>query len=99
MARLPAGVHHGDMQGSPPRHVRDLRNLGPASERMLHDAGIGTPEQLDEVGAVEAYRRAVDAGAHPSLNFLWSLEAALLDLDWRELPAGSKAELQAEIER
>jgi hypothetical protein len=30
---------------------------------------------------------------------LWSLEAALLDLDWRELPAGRKAQLQAEIER
>jgi len=66
---------------------------------MLRDAGIRSPEQLDEVGAVEAYRRALAAGGRPSLNFLWSLEAALLDLDWRELPAGRKAELRAEIER
>ena len=87
------------MVGPPPRRLRDLRNLGPASERMLHDAGIRTPERLDQIGAAEAYRRALAAGARPSLNFLWSLEAALLDLDWRELPAGRKAQLQAEIER
>ena len=66
---------------------------------MLREAGIRSPEQLDEVGAIEAYRRALAAGGRPSLNFLWSLEAALLDLDWRELPSGRKAELRAEIER
>jgi hypothetical protein len=87
------------MVGPTPRRLRDLRNLGPAGERMLRDAGIRSPEQLDEVGAVEAYQRALAAGGRPSLNFLWSLEAALLDLDWRELPAGRKAELRAEIER
>jgi DNA transformation protein len=87
------------MVGPTPRRLRDLRNLGPAGERMLRDAGFHSPEQLDEVGAVEAYRRALSAGGRPSLNFLWSLEAALLDLDWRELPAGRKAELRAEMER
>ncbi|MBA3265688.1 MAG: TfoX/Sxy family protein [Nocardioidaceae bacterium] len=76
-----------------------MRNLGPASEQMLCAAGICTPEELDKVGAVEAYRRALDAGAHPSLNFLWSLEAALLDLDWRDLPAARKADLRAQADR
>jgi DNA transformation protein len=82
------------MVGPAPRRLSELRNLGAASERMLLAAGIRTPEQLDEVGALEAYRRAVAAGGHPSLNFLWSLEAALLDLDWRDLPARRKAELR-----
>jgi DNA transformation protein len=77
-----------------PRRLRNLRNLGPASERLLLAAGIATPEELDEVGAVEAYRRAVAAGGRPSLNLLWSLEAALLDLDWRDLPEARKAELR-----
>ena len=73
-----------------------MRNLGPASERMLV---IHTPEQLDQVGAVEAYRRAVDAGAYASLNFLWSLDAALLDLEWRNLPAARKADLRKQADR
>ena len=50
--------------------LRELRNLGPASERMLEMGGITTPEKLDEVGSVGAYRRVVEAGAHPSLNLL-----------------------------
>ena len=82
------------MVDSGARRLRDLRNLGPASERMLHAAGIRTPEHLDEVGALEAYRRAVAAGGHPSLNFLWSLDAALLELDGRDLPAARRAELR-----
>jgi DNA transformation protein len=73
--------------------LRELRNLGPASERMLEMAGITTPEKLDELGSVEAYRRVVEAGAHPSLNLLWALEGALLGLDWRELPERRKQEL------
>jgi GNAT superfamily N-acetyltransferase len=76
--------------------LRDLRNLGPASERMLKAAGIATPRQLDRVGAVEAYRRALRAGGHASLNFLWSLEAALLDLDWRDLPNERREALRRE---
>lgn len=73
--------------------LRELRNLGPASERMLEMAGITTPEKLDELGSVEAYRRVVEAGDHPSLNLLWALEGALLGLDWRELPERRKQEL------
>ena len=80
-----------------PRRLSDMRNLGPASERMLHAAGIRTPKQLDEVGALEAYRRALAAGTHPSLNLLWSLDAALLDLDWRDLPAQRKAQLREAV--
>jgi hypothetical protein len=78
--------------------LRQLRNLGPRSEEMLAAAGIDTPEELDRLGAVEAYRRAVAAGwSHPSLNLLWALEGALLDVDWRELPMGRREELLAEL--
>jgi len=64
---------------------------------MLVAAGITTPDELDRLGALEAYRRAIAAGGHRSLNFLWSLEAALLDVDWRDLPDDRKALLRAEV--
>ena len=77
--------------------LRDLPNLGPASERMLRAAGIETPEQLDELGAVEAYRRAVAAGAHPTRNLLWAIEGALEGLDWRQLPEERRRRLVTEL--
>lgn len=85
------------MDDREPRRLRDMRNLGPASERMLQEAGISTPQQLDEIGAVEAYRTAVAHGADPTLNLLWALDSALLDIDWRTLPDDRKAELRAEL--
>ena len=87
-----------EMSASDRTRLRDLPNLGPASERMLEAAGIRTPAELDRVGSLEAYRRAIAAGGHPSLNFLWSIEAALLGLDWRDLPASRKEQLRAELE-
>ena len=82
-----------------PTRLRDLRNLGPASERMLIAAGITTPDELDRLGSLEAYRRAIAAGGHRSLNFLWSLEAALLDVDWSDLPADRKSWLRSQVEQ
>jgi DNA transformation protein len=64
---------------------------------MLAAAGIHTPEQLDELGSVEAYRHAVAAGGRPSMNFLWSIEAALLDMDWRDLPEERKLQLRDQL--
>lgn len=80
-----------------PSRLRDLRNLGPASERMLVAAGITTPGELDRLGSLEAYLRAIAAGGHRSLNFLWSLDAALLDVDWRDLPPERKSLLRSQV--
>ena len=65
---------------------------------MLLAAGIDTPDELDRLGSLEAYRRAIAAGGHRSLNFLWSLEAALLDVDWRDLPSERKSFLRDQVE-
>ena len=62
-------------------------------------AGIDTPDDLDRVGSVEAYQRVLEAGGHPSLNLLWALEGALLDLDWRHLPEDRKQGLRAALGR
>lgn len=79
--------------------LRDLPNLGPSSEAMLIRAGVTSPDDLDRLGAAEAFRRVVDAGGHPSLNLVWALEGALVDCDWRDLPAARKDELRREVDR
>ncbi|MFP3989407.1 TfoX/Sxy family protein [Streptomyces sp. E11-3] len=78
--------------------ITELRNLGPASARMLAAVGIHTVADLEAAGSAEAYRRLRGAGT-PGLsrNLLWAMEGALLDIDWRNLPQELRAELLAEI--
>ncbi|MEM7360579.1 MAG: TfoX/Sxy family protein [Pseudomonadota bacterium] len=64
--------------------LRELKGLGPKSEKQLAEIGIHTPEQLVEVGAIEAFQRLIqqaeDIGSNrPSLNFLYALVGALED--------------------
>jgi DNA transformation protein len=78
---------------------KPLRNLGPKSTRWLASVGIVTMDDLYELGAVEAYRRV--KAAYPqqvSLNMLWGLQGALLDLPWNELPPEMKKKLLEELD-
>lgn len=87
--------------GEPPRRLRlrDLRNLGPASEAALAAAGVTTPEQLDDLGAAAAYRLVLEHGHPPHTTLLWALAGAVLDIHWRALPAAVRAGLRAELDQ
>jgi len=77
-----------------------LRNIGEKSARMLAAAGIKTIDDLRAIGAVEAYRRVRLANPDGiSLNMLWALQGALLDIEWREVPGEIKVTLKDEVER
>ncbi len=64
---------------------------------MLAAAGIDRAEELEALGAVEAYRRCLDAGTSPHLSLLWALEGALLDLPWTDLTTEMKRSLLDEL--
>lgn len=79
--------------------LRDLRNLGPATEEQLTAVGITTPEELSDIGSVEAYRRLkARYGSKVTLVFLYALEGALLDLHWNRLPPEVKDEIVAAVQ-
>lgn len=75
-----------------------LRNLGPASLRMLQRAGIGSAAQLRTLGAARAFVAVKRAGAKPSLNLLWALEGALTDRPWREVAKAERLSLLLQVE-
>ena len=77
--------------------LEGLRGLGPVSARHLRAAGIASYDDLERLGAVGAYRLVRDGWSQSSLNMLWALECALLDIPHWLLPAGRKAELRAEL--
>lgn len=78
--------------------VAQLRNLGPASARMLAEAGVTTLAELQQLGAVRAYRRVSQLQhGKASLNLLWALAAGLEDRDWRSLSRDERDSLRREL--
>ncbi len=80
------------------RPIAGLRNLGPKSAMWLHAAGIGTIDELAEIGAVRAFLRVQSSQPKGvSLNLLWALAAGLENRDWRELWPDEKQRLRDEV--
>lgn len=74
-----------------------LRNIGPKSAQWLKAVGIQTAEDLSDIGAAEAYLRTKAAFPDKvSLNMLYALQGALLDLPWNELPPDLALKLRSE---
>jgi DNA transformation protein len=73
--------------------------MGPKSTEWLASVGIHTLDDVADLGVVETYRRV--KAAYPekvSLNLLYGLQAALLDLPRNELPPDIKQELRRQVE-
>jgi len=62
---------------------RYRRNFGPKSMEMLARAGIKNDQQLMELGTIQTFLALKRAGFNPSLNFLWAIEGALSERDWK----------------
>ncbi|MFA1750882.1 TfoX/Sxy family protein [Xanthomonas campestris] len=75
-----------------------LRNIGPKSAAWLRQVGLRTQQDLQAVGAVGAFVKVRRAGFKPSLNLLYSLEGALADCHWQEVPEARRHALLAEYE-
>ncbi len=60
---------------------------------MLHAAGIDTVEELQELGAVEAYLRIKQQGIAVSLNMLYAIEGALTNTHWNKLERATREAL------
>jgi hypothetical protein len=76
-----------------------VRNIGPKSKQWLASIDVHTMDDIVNLGVLETYKRV--KAAYPekvSLNLLYALQAALLDLPWNELPPDIKEELKQQVE-
>jgi hypothetical protein len=65
---------------------------------MLAEAGVTTLAELQQLGAVRAYRRVSQLQrGKTSLNLLWALAAGLQDRDWRSLTKDEKDTLRRDL--
>lgn len=77
------------------RRPSALRNLGSVSDEMLAEIGVETADDLTALGAEEAWRPLkFRFGRHVTLVFLYALEGALTDRDWRKLEPERKERLR-----
>lgn len=76
-----------------------MKNLGSKSSEWLASIGIYFLDDVAKLGVVETYKRV--RAAYPekvTLNMLYGLQAAMLDIPWTELPPDIKAQLRNEAE-
>ena len=72
------------------------KNIGKTIAKRLNEIGVFTLVDLAEMTPKVAYQKISDNYPNktiPKCYYLYSLQGALLDLDWRELPEEVKSEL------
>ncbi len=74
-----------------------LRNIGEKSAQWLLEAGYETPAQLEADGAALVFWK-LRQSRPVSLNMLWALQGALLDIHWARLPEAMKTALLKELQ-
>ena len=76
-----------------PDELLGLRNLGKTSSQWLH----ATPEQLRQLGPVEAYRAVRARGFNASKALLFAIAGALQDTHWKDLDPAYKQKLLEQL--
>jgi DNA transformation protein len=72
--------------------------MGYKSSEWLASVGILTLDDVAKLGVVETYKRVKTPYPEKvTLNMLWGLQAALLDLSWNELSSDIKEELMKQM--
>lgn len=82
--------------------LQSLKNIGATLAKKLNEIGVQTPADLAETGPVNAYLKMKENSPGktiPVCYYLYSLQGALLDLHWNDLPGELKEELLMKVGR
>jgi len=66
--------------------LEELLNLGLKSTAWLNAEGVDTRADIERLGPVAVYQRVKDHGYKPSLNLLYALAGAVMNVRWNQLP-------------
>ena len=81
-----------------PTPISSIRNLGPASEAAFAKAGIVSAEELQAIGADEAYRRLLLSGSAPHFIGYYVLVMALQGRPWNDCKGAEKDALRVKFD-
>ena len=74
--------------------LENLPNIGPTLAGLLREAGIQSPDDLYETGAIQAFLRIKAVDSDACLSKLCALEGAVEGIRWHHLSLEKKAELK-----
>ena len=75
--------------------VTTMKNIGPQSAKWLAAVGVVTKKDLEDLGAVNAFRLMRKHGYNVTPVMLYALQGAIMDLHWNRLPGKLKDDLRA----
>ena len=79
--------------------IEHLKNIGPTTTQWLHEAGLHTQADLEDIGAVMAYKVLQHQRPQQvNIMLLYALQGALMDLHWNALPPQLKAQLKRDAQ-
>jgi DNA transformation protein len=79
--------------------LRDLKGLGPKSEKQLNEIGISSKDDLEQIGVINAFiKSGIHSSIKSSLNFLYAMVGALENKHWQEIAKNNKHRLLMELE-
>lgn len=90
------------MKTQPANSLKGAKNIGTTIEKHLHEIGIFSLADLAQMTPVKAYQNICKQNpgkTFPVCYYLYSLQGALLDLHWDDLPTGLKKELQKQVNK
>ncbi len=79
--------------------ISRMRNLGSKSEAMLAKIGVNSSVDLENLGAVEAFKQLQTSGEKVSLVMLYAMHGALTNQAWEMLPPDEKQALKLAVEQ
>lgn len=80
--------------------LNNAKNIGATIQQRLNNIGIFTLGDLAEITPVIAYQKMKAEQPNqtlPQCYYLYSLQGALMDVQWEELPEGLKDELKRQV--
>ncbi|HQY45210.1 MAG TPA: TfoX/Sxy family DNA transformation protein [Paracoccaceae bacterium] len=80
------------------RPISSIRNLGPASEAAFARAGIHTADEIESLGADEAYLRLLQSGSAPHFIGYYVLVMGLQGRPWNDCKGKEKELLRVRFD-
>ena len=82
-------------------NLKGAKNIGATIEKRLNEIGVFSLSDLAQMTPVKAYQticRQNPNKTFPVCYYLYSLQGALLDIHWQDLPTDSKSELRKQVD-
>jgi DNA transformation protein len=90
------------METSTNNSLKGAKNIGPTILKRLHEIGIYSLADLAHQTPVKAYQKMVEQNPGKTIlvcYYLYSLQAALLNVHWNHLPQAVKIRLLKQVGR